>query len=333
MLIIERKAGEFPPDGRIPADDETVLKKFADEVAEVALYDPALEDMPYWVLAEWIEDAEKHTFAYLTDAVRAAQRAQRADQARRAERPVSSGRPVEKPEAVVSMLKVRDGAPAKALRETLALRNCGKTSGAILHAIDPTEETLDKQLARKDVYYGQDDVDRLHAVLTKVPGAGQVLLLDCTLVTDHSFLLEIHPDGRRYLYQSYQAVYSVHWWAGTEGDEGLYLTHDGKRPEDRFQADLARVRKARDDYGKGRRIAEEPWKRFVTAMLDAHRTGKHEALADQWTTLPFAPTEAQATTLRRWQAEPKVRILEFLFTGLPDSPNGSVAGAALPAKL
>ena len=63
MLIIERKAKEFPPDGQIPADNET-LENLEYEVAEVALYDPALEDIPSFTLAQWIKHpTEKYTFA------------------------------------------------------------------------------------------------------------------------------------------------------------------------------------------------------------------------------------------------------------------------------
>lgn len=333
MLIIERKAKEFPPDGQIPADNETVLENLANEVAEVALYDPALEDIPLFTLAQWIKHpTEKYTFTYLTDAVRAAQRVQRDKGARPTEQPVPSGRPVQKSSAVESMLKVSNSAPVMARKEALALQNCGKTSGAILLRIDPKQEKLDKQLARKETYYGQADVEELRALLNKVPDAGQVLMLDCTLVSDHSFLLEIHPDGRRYIFQSYQGVYSLHWWAGMEDDNGLYLTHDDKREQSRFEADRARVVQARNDYGMGQPIAAVAWNRFVTAMVEAHKTGKHDALAAQWTTLPFAPTEVQAATLARWTSEPRVRVIEILFTGLPDNPHSSVAGAAIPPK-
>jgi hypothetical protein len=330
MLIIERKAKEFPPDGRIPVDDTTMLEKLAKEVAEVALYDPALEDMPLRTLAKWIEDPkEKYTFTYLTDAVRAAQQVQQ--DARRTE-PVPSSRPVQKLSTVEQMLQARNDPAVRARKEALALQNCGKTSGVILVAIDPKQEKLDKQLAKKETYYGQADVERLRALLNKVPDAGQVLVLDCTLVSDHSFLLEIHPDGRRYLFQSYQGVYSLHWWTGMEDDKGLFFTHADKREQSRFETDLARVMRARDDYGKGQPIAEAAWNRFVTAMVEAHRTGRHDALAAQWTTLPFAPTDVQAATLAQWMSEPKVRVIEFLFTGLPDNPHSSVAGAAIPPK-
>jgi hypothetical protein len=333
MLIIERKAKEFPPNGRIPADDETMLEKFATEVAEVALYDPALADMPFSTLAEWIEHPrETHTFTYLTDAVRAAQQVQRAADARRTEQPVPSGRPVAKPSAVQNILQVSNDAPVKARKAALALQNCGKTSGAILFGIDPKQEKLDKQLAKKETYYGRANSEGLRAALNQAPTAGQVLLLDCTLVSDHSFLLEIHPDGRRYLFQSYQGVYSLHWWAGMEDDKGLFLTHDGKQDQRKFEADRARVVQARNDYGKGQPISEQAWTRFVTAMVDAHKTGKHDALAGQWTTLPFAPTDVQAATLARWESEPRVRVIECLFTGLPDDPRSSVAGAAIPPK-
>ena len=333
MLIIERKAKEFPPDGQIPAGDLSILNELAAEVAEVAQYDPALEDMPFSILAEWIEHTTKtYTFRYLTDAVRAAQQAQRAEDARRTERPMPSGRSVPKPSAVEEMLRASNTAQVKTRREVLALQNCGKTSGVILFRIDPKQEKLDKELAMKETYYGQADVEQLRAVLTKVPSPGQVLLLDCTVVTAHSFLLEIHPDARRYLFQSYQGVYSLHWWAGMEDDEGLFLTHDGKQEKGAFDADRARVVKARDDYGKGKPIGDAAWHRFVTAMDDAHKTGKHGALAEQWTKLPFAPTKVQAASLARWDSEPNVRVIECLFTGLPEKPQGSVAGAAIPPK-
>jgi len=333
MLIIERKAKDFPPDGQIPVDDPSILEKFAIEVAEVAQFDPALEDMPFSILAEWIEHPTKtYTFTYLTDAVRAAQQVQRAEDARRTEQPAPSGRPVQKPSAVEEMLQASNTAQVKTRKEALALQNCGKTSGVILFRIDPKQEKLDKKLAKKETYYGQADVEQLRAVLTKVPNPGQVLFLDCTLVSDHSFLLEIHSDGSRYLFQSYQGVYSLHWWAGMEDDEGLFLTHDGKQEKGAFDADRERVVQARDDYGKGKPIGDAAWNRFVTAMVDAHKTGKHGALAEQWTKLPFAPTKVQAASLARWESEPKVRVIECLFTGLPENPHGSVAGAAIPPK-
>lgn len=340
MLIIERKARDYPPNGKLPslhadadAFDAGAYELLATEYAEVALFEPILADA--WpTLVDWTVDGKVRTYEYLTDAGRAALQEQRRHEALlSAERKDTTGRmdldKFDKVEGIVLDVK-------KESAQERRFVNCGQTSAAIIERLAPSVEGLAKQVADSvPVFYGRDTREQLRNVLSEIPAPGRVLLLDFSFPTAHTFMLEIHSDGRRYLVQSYQGVYSLRWWLGLEGEAGLFLTKPSDSDEEakrRYGIDLERLLEKRDNYGKGESIKEHAWQKFADNLVAAFETGDYQGFAKLWLDLPFAPTREQQGQVAVVTAASTVRFNRYEFADPRTNTQGCLSMTVIPAK-
>jgi hypothetical protein len=216
----------------------------------------------------------------------------------------------------------------------VTLGNCGKAGNSILAGLAahvPDLSTALKRPAEQPVRlsFGRS---LLAATLKDVPRTGDVRLLDCSFTSLHTFLIEVHSDGRRFLYQGYQGGYSGTWWQGTE--------ESGLERQNLSNLDIELLTKARDRYGCGRRIADKNYEAFVVSLGAALTADDWTAFTAIWGNLPFCPTSGEMDNMRArgTTALPVLEITSYTVT-LPTEPpllvnqDGSVGAAFIPAQV
>jgi hypothetical protein len=156
---------------------------------------------------------------------------------------------------------------------------------------------------------------RLPELLSGLPAAGSIRLFDCSFPHLHTFLIEVHPDGRRYLHQSYRGRYGARWWQGT--DETALA---GGQVAD--EQDAAALRRARYRYGLGKPIPAEAYARFVRTLNEAVLAGDWAGFATYWRDLPFCPTRDEEASVRSRGQAPVLEVSTYTVTLPADEPAG-----------
>jgi hypothetical protein len=133
--------------------------------------------------------------------------------------PISVFRPVlpaEREKAALWKQSALTGAGFVGVRNDISKTwaNCGKTTSATLARLqDNYGATISKTEKLEFRKANSDGV--APAMLTTLPGPGEVVLLDCTLEGIHNFFIEVHGGGARYLIQGYQGGYTGVWWVSS----------------------------------------------------------------------------------------------------------------------
>ncbi|WP_329103769.1 hypothetical protein OG792_27765 [Micromonospora sp. NBC_01699] len=227
--------------------------------------------------------------------------------------------------------------------------NCGATAQNILVGLKKLHPSfvngINGGLSTK---VGSGAGKRLAEILRKVPQEGQILLLDCSFPAVHTFLLEVHPKGNRYLCQGYQSTYYASWWTGKD-EEGL-LVREGLETkvsnEDRF-----RLNQTRDNWGLGRSINSDRYNDMVSLLAKAfdaaslpdigegerhnvnveelrkQETAAWEVFAKFWPDLPFCPVKRETDSIAKRTQRPEIEITEIL---VPDITNGAGTSVTVP---
>lgn len=220
----------------------------------------------------------------------------------------------------------------------------------------PSLQELRIAQEKAPAYFGPVNCQDLRGPLSAVPGPGKVLFVDCSFREMHTFLIEVHPDGRRYLMQGYQGVYLASWWQGTDPN-GLALTKPEKETVEKVAALSANFRKAegmsertfdtdlekynaalealttvRSKYGLGNPIAAEAMEAFVSNLIAAFAGGTTECFAAYWMSLPLCPTLDQSTMIKNLQAIPRIQVgvyeVDYASTG-----TSSIGATVIPALV
>jgi hypothetical protein len=220
-----------------------------------------------------------------------------------------------------------EGAAAPVLSGSApAWAGCDATSAAILDGLAVRLPDLGAALKQPVTQaFGRR---RLVDLLRSLPAAGSVRFLECSFPRLHTFLLEIHADGRRYLYQAYDGVYRAMWWQGT--DEAAIETGSVGSA-----AGLAALRDARAGYGLGKPIADPAYERFARTLNEAVLAEDWAGFAARWRELPFCPTVDEEANVRARSLAPVLEV--SIYAGrLPADPlpgagrHGALGAAVIP---
>ena len=302
--------------------DEQLLKKHREADIDRVLEDMSLPDgRPDKILAllvAWSHDDTTRPFTTWAKAVE------------RANAEVASG------SIFSSMLRPPTAATGKLGTTKLQATwgNCGKTGAYILEGLAPHVTELSEALRRPPQQPVRLSFGRglLSATLTDIPRSGGIRLLDCSFTSLHTFFIEVHSDGRRYLHQGFQSSYSCTWWEGTE--------EAGLKRQFLKDPDVEALLGSRKQYGNGMPVNDDSYKTFVR-YLDAALTAEDwQTFTKIWCKLPFCPTSGEADNMRTrvGTALPVLEITSYTVT-LPTEPpllvteHGSVAGAVIPREI
>jgi hypothetical protein len=212
--------------------------------------------------------------------------------------------------------------------------NCGQTSEIVLESLQTRYPAL-AGLKRNAVPVSYDTGNRanLRQVLVQVPAHGNFLLLDCSFPAVHTFLLEVHPDGRRYLVQGYQGAYRAPWWQGTD-DASLVIAppinpHNETQVTKYNQAVLT-VTGARAVFGLGQAISAQAMTGLADTLVSAFDDGTWATFARAWPNLPFCPTSGETESVGLRGGAPAIQVTSFT---VPGAAGTSICGAVIPAQV
>ncbi|MGW1062391.1 hypothetical protein [Micromonospora rubida] len=227
--------------------------------------------------------------------------------------------------------------------------NCGKTSDNILFELKKLHPQLtDGITSGERLTFPAGKGEAARKALSAMPQQGQILLLDCTFPLVHTFVLEVHPNGNRYLCQGYQGAYFASWWAGKDNN-GLIIGKEQDR--DITEADRKRLNETRDGWGLGRAIPVDRFEAMVLTLAKAldiageqdvaedfddsdkvaelaeRETAAWRAFAKFWLDLPFFPVKREADSVGKRTTRPEIQITRIQ---LPDLAKGTGASISVP---
>ncbi|MFI7432609.1 hypothetical protein [Micromonospora haikouensis] len=233
--------------------------------------------------------------------------------------------------------------------------NCGKTAENILTELKKKHPTfVDGIESGKSEKVGSGAGKRLLEILREVPKQGQILLFDCSFPSVHTFLLEVHPNGNRYLCQGYQGTYYASWWTGK--DEGGLLVgeqQDVKVSND----DRERLRRTREDWGLGRSVNPNRYDDTVVLLAEAfdkaalpdigegeydgieveklrrQETAAWEVFATYWPELPFCPVQRETDSIAKRTQRPEIEITRILVPDVTANAGTSVTVPVVPDSI
>ncbi|HZR50232.1 MAG TPA: hypothetical protein VFB06_12000 [Streptosporangiaceae bacterium] len=162
---------------------------------------------------------------------------------------------------------------------SVAWAKCGQTPEVVIGRLrDNYGATISKTQA---LTFKKADSDGITPAMMATPGPGEVLLLECTLEGIHTFLIEVHSSGARYLIQGYQNGYSAVWWVSSCPVD---LVIDQPVPPGR--ADM------RGASGAGKDIAAS-YAQVVQMVVSMVRDGYDVLVSGRsaWRQLPFDPSD------------------------------------------
>ncbi|WP_229404897.1 hypothetical protein [Micromonospora sp. NBRC 110038] len=233
--------------------------------------------------------------------------------------------------------------------------NCGKTAENILAELRKKHPTCaDGIEAGTREKVGSGAGKDLLKLLRKVPQEGQILLLDCSFPSVHTFLLEVHPNGNRYLCQGYQGTYYASWWTGK--DEGGLLV--GEQQDKKISnEDRERLRRTRDDWGLGRSVNPNRYDDTVVLLAKAfdeaalpdigegeydgieveklrrQETAAWEVFAKFWPELPFCPVQRETDSIAKRTQRPEIEITTILVPDVTANAGTSVTVPVVPNSI
>jgi hypothetical protein len=278
MLIVTAESGTYPPDGRIPDLDENG-DAFAYCFGKVAkLLPEGRQEAVMGILVTWSADSwTRPPFTTWQDAVRAAETGKTRDVAPKTASQMSKDAELtgEEEDALKKGLASTDTTSDKniVLRdESRRFANCGMAAFNILETLRKKGAKLTHEPARIFTAGQQADLGKL---LMQVPAVkDEVLMLDCQWRKVHNFLIEIHPDGRRYLAQGYQGTYFAAWWLAI--DDSLYSGEPDPR-----------IAKFRQQYGCGQPLGN--YEEFAIMICETVSQDSWVKVSKIWPSLPFNP--------------------------------------------
>ncbi|MDI5936973.1 MULTISPECIES: hypothetical protein [unclassified Micromonospora] len=232
--------------------------------------------------------------------------------------------------------------------------NCGKTAENILSELKKKHPTFVGGIeSGKREKVGSGAGKRLLELLREVPPQGQILLLDCTIPFVHTFLLEVHPNGNRYLCQGYQGAYYASWWTGK--DEGGLLF--GEQQDNKISNDdRERLSRTRDDWGLGRSVNPNRYDETVVLLaeafdkaalpdigkgddgLEVEKLNREElaawdVFAKYWLGLPFCPVQRETDSIARRTQRPEIEITRILVPDVTANTGTSVTVPVVPNSI
>jgi hypothetical protein len=315
MLTITEESAAYPPDGKLPdlENDEDAYGAVAGRLGARLYPDGDIPGHVWAKLVTWSGDRTPRTHPTWTDAAGAAARELSAEEARRHEATTAPRRGLDRGDAD-DELAARLGGVSPEVVRARKFSNCGQTAVLVLEGLEKDIPAL-RPLRRSTgpVTITEANHGDLRALLDHVPGRGYVSLIDCSFPAVHTFLIEVHPDRRRYLIQGYQGVYVASWWLATE-DAGLVLgplNRTDPHWQDKFDTEVNSLREVRTRFGKGEVIFQHEWSTFVTNLTAAFAGGSWATFAEQWMNLPFAPTTGERESIAHRGDAPSLQIATF----------------------
>ncbi|WP_405106471.1 hypothetical protein OG559_21850 [Micromonospora sp. NBC_01405] len=233
--------------------------------------------------------------------------------------------------------------------------NCGKTSDNILFELKKLHPELADGITnveRLTVPAGKGEAAR--QALSAVPQQGQILLLDCTFPLVHTFVLEVHSNGNRYLCQGYQGAYFTSWWTGKD-DSGLNIGKE--QDKDVTEADRIRLNGIRDGWGLGKTIPVDRFEAMVRTLAKAldiagaqdiaedhndsdkvaelaeRETAAWRAFANFWLDLPFFPVKREADSIGKRTTRPEIQITRIQLPDLTKGAGTSISVSVVPNSI
>jgi hypothetical protein len=310
MLTISEESGTYPPDGKLPDLDN-------DEAAYVAVEQRVgtrgdITPDVWAKLVAWSCDKASRTYLTWQAAIVAAADEVDVEQERRKAAATTPGHMAAR--EADDQIGARLGQVAPQVERARKFSNCGQTVILVLEGLEPSIPALAPLRQNSaPVTINQANRGNLQALLTHLPVLGQVSLIDCTFPAVHTFLIEAHHDGRRYLIQGYQGVYVASWWQGTE-DAGLVLAPLNRGVADwqtKYDATKNSLRAVRNRFGNRTAIAQHDWNAFVTNLTTAFAGGDWASFAIEWLNLPFAPTTGESESISKRGDIPTLQIATF----------------------
>jgi hypothetical protein len=337
MLTITEESAKYPPAGKIPNlednDDASVymLGKFQLLTAKNDKLDPALG-----TLVTWSSDRGVHTFATWADAATAALASELAVRDQSAQRSTVTGTSART--GTDDKLNVMMSKQSSEEVQALKFGNCGQTAAAVLDLLEQHVSELHDMRRDETSKPGRFDAgnrEALRAPLTSVPADGNILLVDCSFQDVHTFLLEVHPDGRRYLVQGYQGGYLASWWQGTD-PAGLALTRPTHKNDPvaarKYQDAATAVTGIQSRYGGGKPIALTDMAEFVDHLVAAFADGTWATFAQVWLKLPFCPTSDESASIILRGSSPRIQVTSYEIKN-PGITDGSLCGSVIPPRV
>jgi hypothetical protein len=370
MLTIDEESGKYKG-GNIPnlEDDGDAFAYVWKKLEELGIPSPA--DV-IQRLSDWSCDKAPHGYPTWLEAVKATALAnQLANQQSTSEKAQFNEGIGQVARTADEVLTNSIGLQGSDMVKALPFANCGKTAATVLDLLQPRfpgskehgiRSLKELRIAQEKAptYFGPVNCQDLRGPLSALPGRGKVLFVDCSFREMHTFLIEVHPDGRRYLMQGYQGVYLASWWQGTDPN-GLALTKPEKETVEKvatlsasfrktegmsertFETDLEKYNAAlealtavRSKYGLGQPITPEAMEAFVNNLIAAFAGGTTECFAAYWMSLPLCPTLDQSTMIKNLQAIPQIQVgvyeVDYASTGA-DSIGATVIPALVSDKV